>query len=279
MVKLLVQDYQIIKKAVINVHGLTLLQGQSNNGKSSFLRAIESAATNRFSGTCVRHGSDCAIVKFKFDDSDLLSVTRMQTGGSPVYKLNNNAPLTKLNRELPSEILSYFNLGSLPISSNENYSLNFFRQFQSPLLKEFSQKKVMSILSVSKSYDDLILIDRQLAKKSQELKGASEALSAIISSQKEGIFQKTKELESMSDLSNIESLFDNLGLVEKEISSIDELVALINLYQNNESSLTVLSDLLFEQSDFDKLNNDVELLSSLLQVDIVTGKQIGRAHV
>ena len=48
MINTIVRNFQSVKEAKINISGLTVLRGESNAGKSSYLKALYAATHNRF---------------------------------------------------------------------------------------------------------------------------------------------------------------------------------------------------------------------------------------
>jgi len=223
-----VENFKSVKKAKINVEGLTVLKGESNAGKSSFLKAIYQATHNRFKGNTVHWGQEAAIIKIKAsDDPRVLTVTRKMAGGSPIVKLGNLPAWSKLNREMPTEVEQFIKMGTVAVSSSEKYSLNFFGQFKAPLLVGFSPKKVMDILATSKASDDLILLRKELELHRERVKGAFESIDSLMNETKEDLHQVGRSLEKM----------DKVPLLMKGYARNQELK---ELYDNHERLLYTL---------------------------------------
>lgn len=206
MVDVVVRNFQAVKEAKFRIEGITVIQGESNAGKTAVVRALYAAMHNRFKSRQVRYGESAAEIKLRFSDTQgadgkplILSVKRSFTGGSPIYVLGDKR-WSKLNRDMPNEVLSYLNLGRVNVSNSEFYSLNFFKQNQAPLLAEFSQKKVMDVLSASQSVDDLNKVRKEIDIRRTKNRGAFEQLDAILTESKVNLTQVNLVISESSSL-------------------------------------------------------------------------------
>lgn len=220
---IIVENYQSIKKAKLKVEGITVLRGASNSGKSAFFRAVQSAMFNRFKSGVVRYGEDACSVKIRFDKGgDVLTVVRRNTGGSPQIKLGNNI-WSKLNRDLPKEVRDFLNVGNLNVSNTEQYSLNFFSQFQPPLLAEYSSKKIMDILSASKAVDDLNIARKLIDQKRERNRGAFDQLDAAITETKVALTKSNMNLSEYLKLDEVTPKVKELEDIYKYLDSVSAL--------------------------------------------------------
>lgn len=243
MISFIVKDFQAIKEAKIKVEGLTLLVGQSNQGKSACFRALYAATNNRFKSNQVRFGEDHAVVKVKYSDDDrVLVVQRSAQGGSPIVKLGDKT-FTKLSRTVPLDISTFNNFGALKVGE-DGYSLNFHEQFQKPLLLEYSQKKVMDILSASKGIDDLNKVKECLSQKRAENRGAFASVEAILN-------------ENNANLSMIK--FD-INQIEDKITSVKGLLSQLT---EIDDTMLLLNDLLFVSNEYSSINHKINIRSKL----------------
>lgn len=99
--KILVENFQSIRRADLEARGLTVIVGPSNRGKSALLRAIEAALFNRTGDQFVRVGASAATVSLEFPDGDRAhtvhwakgpSVNKFTVDGVDYMKVGTKAP-------------------------------------------------------------------------------------------------------------------------------------------------------------------------------------------
>lgn len=193
-----VKDFLAAKEVKFTVKGFTLIKGESSSGKSSSFKAIYAACTNSFSPAQVRFGTDEAIVKMRFGFNEPVFTAVRKRRGSPTMTFNGQE-YSRMNRAVPEEIEKYLNLGFIQAGS-EKYSLNFFTQFQPPLLHTFSQKRIAEILSNSAALDDYNAIMKEMSRRREQLKGAFSSIDNLMSDIKVRTSDASVLLEQMSPL-------------------------------------------------------------------------------
>lgn len=193
-----VKDFLAAKEVKFTVKGFTLIKGESSSGKSSSFKAIYAACTNSFSPVQVRFGTDEAIVKMRFGFNEPVFTAVRKRRGSPTMTFNGQE-YSRMNRAVPEEIEKYLNLGFIQAGS-EKYSLNFFTQFQPPLLHTFSQKRIAEILSNSVALDDYNAIMKEMSRRKEQLKGAFSSIDNLMSDIKVRTSDASVLLEQMSPL-------------------------------------------------------------------------------
>ena len=193
-----VKDFLAAKEVKFTVKGFTLIKGESSSGKSSSFKAIYAACTNSFSPAQVRFGTDEAIVKMRFGFNEPVFTAVRKRKGSPTMTFNGQE-YSRMNRAVPEEIEKYLNLGFIQAGS-EKYSLNFFTQFQPPLLHTFSQKRIAEILSNSAALDDYNAIMKEMSRRREQLKGAFSSIDNLMSDIKVRTSDAAVLLEQMSPL-------------------------------------------------------------------------------
>lgn len=261
MIQFIINDFQSISDARLKVDGITVIVGESNQGKSACLRAIQAACTNRFKAGQVKQGKDQALIKIKTPESDeVLSVARSWSGGSPKMKLGGRV-YSKLGRTLPSEISDFLKLGFFDFNG-EQYSCNFHSQFQKPLLLEYSQQKVMELLSASTSLDDLKECKEYLMSERAKNKGAIQVVDSII---EETLF-KQKEVQLKIDevkplVDEFSVVYDNYQALVEQYSTTQELLDSVDSYE----MLTKVSYNLAQITDIYESLNKVKFLLSIIE--------------
>lgn len=180
-----VRNFLAAKEVKFSIRGFTILKGESSSGKSSSLKALYAACTNTFSPSQVRWHSDAATIKIRFKENEpILTVVRTRKG-SPTMQFNGKE-YSKIARSVPKEIEDYLNIGFIQVG-NEKYCLNFFTQFQPPLLHVFSQRRIAEILSSSAALDDYNAVTKSLANRREQLKGSFNSIDTLMTEIKERI--------------------------------------------------------------------------------------------
>lgn len=284
MFQTIIKDFQSIDEAKINVDGVTILIGETNSGKSACLRAIEAACLNRFKMGQVKQGKDYATIRIRTSkDAPILTVARNYLGGSPRCQLGTRL-FTKLGRALPKEIQQYLNIGEVSING-ERYSTTFHPQFSKPMLMEYSQQKVMEILSASVEYDRLKKAKELVLSDRAECKGAIDAVQKITEDTRiqcccsEAEIAKLEPLveQISAKIDSVVKLSKTKESIEQLITSVDELSVLksrIDKLQDLENKLlTAVSysantnsvrEAIVKVSNYNVVNKYLEVLSSVI---------------
>ena len=233
MLLLKVENYRSIKDAKVTVNGLTILKGESNAGKSSFIKAYFASVTNRFTTGCVRFGEKEANIYVKYGDCDeKLKVTRRE-GSSPLTmkfgtKEKGYETFEKLGTDIP-EILQKFHNFSTIKSGSDKFFLNFTTQYSPPLLMRFSTKRVVEILSYSKTLNQAQKVQKYLSDKNSELKVQFKSFDTILSEQKDKIHKIGSFLDiAFKDYDKINTLNVELYKRRENLESAKELLTCLN---------------------------------------------------
>lgn len=264
-----IKNFQSIVDASIRVEGFTILVGESSQGKSACLRAINAACNNKFKQGFLRYGADTIEIGISYDDNANMLVVRKIKTASPEYELGDLV-FQKLNRTVPPEIDEFNNFGSID-SYEQKYPLNFFSQFSKPLLLEFSQKRILEILSSSKAFDDMNDAVSKLNKKKEQNNGAFKQLSQMIGDNKSQL-SKYVEAESLihDDIERLKALQDELSECDKLLESIDQLSECIILQEKGEKRLELLESFI---RSYEALEHENEELSKLENLDSLLTEQ------
>ena len=267
MVDVKVKDYQSIKDVTLRIEGLTILKGESNAGKSSLFKAIQSAVFNRFRSGCVRFGQDESIIRLRYSDSPLILEVRKQPQGSPLISLGCKAQgyktYSKLNRDVPPEVSSFNNFGKIKTSSSEDVSLNFVNQFTPPLLIQFSPKKIVDILSYSKASQDLLKVKRTLDEDSLTIKGSLKNMDTICSQQKEDVIKKQNQLKKYVHVEEVKSTLNSCKAKEELLSSLRTLTQSLRTLTQVTSSISTTQKLLSSLRTASQLSLHISSLREL----------------
>lgn len=261
-VNIKVKNFQSISDADITVDGFTILVGESSQGKSACLRAVNAACNNKFKQGFLKYGTDSMTIGITYSDEPYSLVVRKTKKESPEYELGELV-FQKLNRTVPPEIEAFNNFGSID-SYEQKYPLNFFTQFSKPLLLEFSQKRILEILSSSKAFDDMNEANSKLNKKKEQNNGAFKQVSSMINDNKKQLSEYNGQEQAIrEDIKTLTDRFDALKKVEAEISTADELYMQTGTHAHAEERAERLKTVLALCYDINDLNGKADSLTKL----------------
>ena len=261
-----IRNFQSIKDADINVEGLTILVGESSQGKSACLRAINAACNNKFKQNFLRYGADTIKVAISYKENPNTLIVSKTKKESPTYELGDLV-FQKLNRTVPDEVNEFNNYGVIDYFE-QKYPLNYFSQFSKPLLLEFSQKRILEILSSSKAYDDMNAASTNLNKHKEQNNGAFKQLSSMLSDNKTQLSElKRKKEDIEGNIKKMREYQSTIEGLEGESESLDKLAELYGEYLVQEDRLDKLGEVERICAEYDKkehLSGGVENLSNLI---------------
>jgi DNA repair exonuclease SbcCD ATPase subunit len=126
VLKVELENIQAVKKASIEIEGFTAVVGRSNSGKSSFIRGMHAALTNKSPKTLFRTGTTQSRVKIE-DEAKNISVEWKKGDKINAYVINGKE-YTKVGKEVPKEIEEF---GFKEIRVNdESLEVQFARQHE-----------------------------------------------------------------------------------------------------------------------------------------------------
>ena len=261
-----IRNFQSIKEADINVDGLTILVGESSQGKSACLRAVNAACNNKFKQNFLRYGADTIKVAISYEENPNQLIVSKTKKESPTYELGDLV-FQKLNRTIPDEVNEFNNFGIIDYFETK-YPLNYFSQFSKPLLLEFSQKRILEILSSSKAYDDMNVASTNLNKHKEQNNGAFKQLSSMLSDNKSQLSELKKQRDSIEG--NIMQMREYQSAIEDLDGKIDNLNVLGDLYsqylaaEGRLEKLAEIEKLCAEYDEKEHLLGGIEGLSRLI---------------
>ena len=173
-------------------------------------------------------------IDIQYDDTPTaLTVTKTKKD-SPTYTLGDTV-FQKLNRTVPPEVETFNNFGSID-AYEQKYPLNFFTQFSKPLLLEFSQKRILEILSSSKAFDDMNDAVSKINRKKEQNNGSFKTVSSMLSDNKNQLSVYSDEEEAMrGGMESLNAALESLRSCEKAIADAGELMSLTGAYERSQA--------------------------------------------
>lgn len=212
-----IKNYQRLEDIEIDLeYGINLISGNSNNGKSSVIRAIRDLIFNKVSKDKIRHGQSSVMIEI-----DNAIVTRDKKG--TVYTVDNNK-LEKVGRNILPEIKDKFNIDEFEING-VIIKPNFWFQMDKPFLmdKSSSQKNDLLIgtkndkyLKALKSINTEYMNLRRITKKTLE---------DVIDTLKKNNINKENKIKSYD---GIELLINKINEFEKKYEKFNKMASFLN---------------------------------------------------
>jgi len=226
MIEIEITNYESIDHTKIVVDGLTTIVGRNYLGKSSILRAINAALTNKDGTDFISWGKTFCEVHIKFPDLDILW---HKENGKNYYKINGKE-YTKIGRgDPPKEILDAgfkpLEIGDKKI--NLNYAVQFFPLFLVDKKDSKSADILTSVYGLDCIYKAIDLCNKEQRSNSDLLKIREKDLK-----------QTEETLEKFKTFPNIISKIPD---IKKKKKNIDEKENEIERALNWNNTLRVLA--------------------------------------
>lgn len=219
-----IKGYQSLVDTEIELGRFTVITGESDSGKSAFIRAIDGWARNQAGSDFITHGKSSTTVSVEMDSGD--SIIWKKPSNS--YLLNGKE-FSKAGRECPPEVKQV--TGFIDVAFDSDYSdlLNIANQFDPPFLVTLSGSRIAKVIGKVSGIEFLYNAQR-LANK--EIVGTRSKIGAL-----ESLLESLKlQLESFSGL---EGLRAGMDMAQERM---DKAVALLDKASTVATVLDLISD-------------------------------------
>lgn len=260
--KVSVVNYEIIEKADIQIEGITLLLGPSNNGKSSFMRAIKSVLYGRLGDDYIRFGFSASTVSLAFEEH---LIVRSKTKSVLTYYIDGEK-YEKVGRTRPSEIESMFNFKLIECGS-QSFKPNFFDPDEPLFLVRFTPSERFSYLSLiieESKFGDIVrhIVDLN--------KAASKNISTLETQIKlldDEIRERTVEKEKFADIVPYFRLIETIEKNEVVLDTLIDCRASLEEISESGNDLVCQMDLArYKLNSFVDLSSQITLLKRLINL-------------
>lgn len=158
-----IKNFNCIEDMTLNFSpGFTILQGPSNSGKSSIIKAIENTIFNQSGTTNIRQGQDNYIVGIKKGDQTVSLIK----GKNSKYKVNGQIYEKFGVSQLP-EVADALNIRET-ILGGEKVRLNFSRQMSYPFLLDKTPGQMYRFIVDSSESESLSNVLKDISKDIKE---------------------------------------------------------------------------------------------------------------
>lgn len=162
--RVLVENYQSIGKADIDLKGLTVIVGKGNLGKSALLRAIQACLFNETGPGMIRQGQRATDVTLTFEgDCSVHWHKDDKTARYDVDIAGATVPYTKLAGKVPAELIDLFGVHAVEIDSTFSITPQVHNQFDSPFLLQESSARAARTLGKMTKLEPILRSQMQAA--------------------------------------------------------------------------------------------------------------------
>jgi energy-coupling factor transporter ATP-binding protein EcfA2 len=261
MILVEITNYESLTHTKLQIEGFTTLIGRNYLGKSSVLRAINAALTNKEGTEFISWGATFCEVHLIFPDLDILW---HKEEGNNFYNINGKE-YTKIGRgDPPQEILD---AGFKPILVGDqklylNYAVQFFPLFLVNKRDSKSADVLTSVYGLDRIYKAIDLCNKEQRANSDMLRLREKDLVLVDKS-----LEKFKQFPDIAIiLPTIKNKKKELQEKEFEILKISRWGSLLKDLAQHIKRLKPISDVSFPEST--KITEDIKKYQALVQYDL-----------
>lgn len=227
-----IKNYQSIKDATIQVEGITFLIGETDEGKSAVVRAVEGCLFNQRGDEFIQEGEKVSRVGIYFDADDkyenlLVAWQKNKNGSSFVV---NGEPISKTGQRGPEEALETQGIRELVITKEFKLRLHFWNQEEPPILIKKTPSVIFEAISHIMEEYRLSGILRDMVKDSQEIEDSLKRVEGEIAAHVKGIQDRRRSLDVFKALDEFSPNTKRLTqLIERVQELARKLVVLRNI--------------------------------------------------
>lgn len=246
-----IKDFNCIRDITLNLQpGLNIIQGPSNSGKSSIIKAIENCIFNQSGTTNVRQGCSNYSVGIKHKDHTVSLIK----GKDTKYKVDDII-YEKIGVNQLTEVAEALNIRET-VLGGEKVRLNFSKQLTYPFLLDKTPGQLYRFIVDSSESESLSNVLKDINKDIKEVD------KAIIQNEAQIDVLIKQQIQLNNNLENADAILETSNKIlelDTECNSINDL--LINHKKYNELSSAIIT--LKQQTSRLNINIDISELDDL----------------
>lgn len=266
MITFTISDYQIIKNAHIEVDGIGILLGKSDQGKSALIRAVYAAIYNQSGDSFINESADRTEVRCEIGTKAFTWIKEEGSSGSYLFhEEEGDRKIESTGRGSYEELV---NAGFSPIEAGpDEFHLQFWGQHEPffLLLKPKTRKfQILASIFESDKFDTVL---KNIKSDRREVRGDIKDTEAIIDDTEEEIETKLERADMYEDyFSRTDQLVEDIEESDESLSEAKKLHEEHNALLITLNSLRDLLDGpqdLFEQVDSGSIDELEEKLDDI----------------
>jgi chromosome segregation ATPase len=248
-----IRNFQSLVEADLELGRFTVVVGPSSSGKSAFIRALRTLATNPRGSSFVTQGAKSASIGVDTEDGE---VSWSRSGNSVTYRVNDEA-YSKLNGDVPESVL-----GMLGITDPE---LHIAGQFDRPYLLSASAGEIARTLGALTNVSTILEAAREAARRGREVSGVLRTRRLDLERLKEELTEFVGFKERLAAQDEAEAVLARAKAVQ---AKLDRLSQLRGELERAETALAVAKSRLFDLPDATRARSLVETYQRLSGIKI-----------
>lgn len=231
--KVQVKNYQIIKNAEAEfVPGLNVIVGPSNNGKTSFIKAIKSLIYTEPGSTPIRFGTQSYIVGIQYNGHTVI----LQKGLKDSAYLVDGEKFTKYGTSTPEEVSKALGIRELELNGKKE-KINFWDQMNYPFLLDKSSTELFRFIVDSGEDDQISAALKDMVSDRQGINKDINQLQGSIMVLDEQIATKTKEIDNLKPKLEVSKEIIKMQTKVASVRQMNDLLEKIKSLQSKQLEL------------------------------------------
>ena len=228
--RVIINNFQSHTNTIVDFDdGLNIIIGESNNGKTSIMRAIMWVIDNNPLGSdFITVGQDTCSVSIEFDDGTSITRTRTRqnTGKYIVTNFDENGTLVTqtysgFTNAIPVEIANTHQMPKVNITKDIETHLNVLSQLDEPfLINESPANKAIAIGRITGTH----ILDASIKDIGKTILNNNKTIKIY----NENIEQKRKDLDSLLDIDLLEQMYNKYNLITDALKKMDNVLSTLN---------------------------------------------------
>lgn len=223
--KVKIKNYQAIKDATLEFNkGLTAIIGTTNAGKSSIIRAIESAINNKAGNGFINYDAkECQVI---IEAGDNVVEWSKKTTGAGTYTLNGST-ITKIGRSQNEEVAAILNMQEVQVNENK-IRLNFWKQMEYPFLVGYTPNQLFNFISKSSEQEYIKQFQETKQGELKSIDGEIKKSYTAIDIRNDDILQTKSKINTLEvylkvDSNELKQLVEFEEALNETINKIDKI--------------------------------------------------------
>lgn len=278
MFNLSIRNYQIIRKAdLVFTPGLNVILGQSNNGKSSIIRSLETALFNIPRANHITLGETYSQVIMQYNGNEIIWQRDSKSSSQVTYTVNGEL-YQKLSKGQPEFITELFGISEEVIDDNK-LRLNFQKQMTFPFMLDKTPAQLFKFIIQSSEKDNLLDVLDDMKKDYKDMKENEKILTGKKDEVYSILLSTGTELENLSkykphcnevfELESTINFYNRLGSMKENITKVSDNLNNLILAKGKLSKLKKNTDSLFKQyeqniQDYSNIKSVVQNINSCI---------------
>lgn len=252
--KVSIKDFQIVKSASLEfIPGLTVIQGESNNGKSALFRAIKSCIYNEPGTTNVRVGCKNYMVGIEHKGHKVI----FQKGENSLYMIDGQQ-FNKVGKTQVPEVASALGIKALSINDSTE-KINFWDQMEKPFLLDRNSSDLFRFIVDSGEDDNLNTTLRTMVSDKNKLNTDKNLKEGSIATLKQQIDTMEQTLAGSKEKIELCENVISFGPMTSKLLTINNTITNIT---NKEKEIEETTNTLNKQKEVkQELENKINTLS------------------